>query len=105
MANNYTIKMTPKAAEDLDNIYKYISEELFAVSSATNILEKIEQGIMVLREFPFSCNYVADEYLKNKGYRKLIVDNYIVFYLIEEEKNQVIIMRALYGKQKYENLL
>ena len=105
MANNYTIKMTPKAAEDLDNIYQYISEELFATSSATNILERMEKGIMGLREFPFSCNYVADEYLKNKGYRKLIVDNYIIFYLAEEQMKQVIIMRVLYGKQKYENLL
>ena len=60
---------------------------------------------MGLRDFPFSCNYVADEYLRVKGYRKLIVDNYIVFYLIEEEKDQVIIMRVLYGKQKFENLL
>lgn len=34
MVNNYTVKMTPKAAEDLDNIYQYISEELFAASSA-----------------------------------------------------------------------
>ena len=60
---------------------------------------------MRLKEFPFSCNYVADEYLKSKGYRKLIIDNYIVFYLVEEENKQVIIMRVLYGKQKYENLL
>ncbi len=105
MVNNYTIKMTPKAADDLDNIYQYISEELCLTSSAANILERIERGIMRLREFPFSCNYVADEYLRNKGYRKLIVDNYIVFYLIEEENSQVIIMRVLYGKQKYENLL
>lgn len=105
MANNYTIKVTPKAADDLDNIYRYISEELFATSSATNILDRIEKEIMRLREFPFSCNYVADEYLRNKGYRKLIVDNYIVFYLAQEEVKQVIIMRVLYGKQKYENLL
>ena len=76
--------MTPKAADDLDSFYRYISEELFATSSATNILEKIEKEIMRLREFLFSCNHVADEYLRNKGYRKLIVDNYIVFYLIEE---------------------
>jgi toxin ParE1/3/4 len=105
MANNYTIKMTPKAADDLDNIYRYISEELFAASAATNILERIEKEIIRLKEFPFSCNHVADEFLRNKGYRKLIVDNYIVFYLIEEEKDQVIIMRVLYGKQNYENLL
>ena len=105
MENNYTIKMTPKAADDLDNIYRYISEELFAISAAANILERLEKEIMRLKEFPFSCNYVADEYLRNKGYRKLIVDNYIVFYLIKEEKDKIIIMRVLYGKQKYEDLL
>lgn len=105
MANNYTIKITPKAADDLDNMYRYISEELFAASAATNILERIEKEIMRLREFPFSCNYVADEYLRNKGYGKLIVDNYIVFYIINEENKKVIIMWVLYGKQKYENLL
>ena len=70
MENNYTVKMTPKAADDLDNIYRYISEELFATSAATNILERIEKEIMRLKKFPFSCNYVADEYLRNKGYRK-----------------------------------
>jgi len=105
MENNYLVKMTPKAGTDLDNIYRYISEELFAVSAAANILEGLETGIMRLREFPFSCNYVADEFLRNKGYRKLIIDNYIVFYLVDEENEQVIIMRVLYGKQKYENLL
>jgi addiction module RelE/StbE family toxin len=104
MANSYTIKMTPKAADDLENIFQYISEELFAISSAANILRDIEKGIMRLKEFPFSCNYVADEYLKSKCYRKLIIDNYLVFYLVEEENKQVIIIRVLYGKQKYENL-
>lgn len=97
--------MTPKASDDLDNIYRYISEELFAISAATNILKRLEKEILRLKEFPFSCNFVADDYQKNKNYRKLIVDNYIVFYLINEEKEQVIIMRILYGKQKYDNLL
>jgi toxin ParE1/3/4 len=90
MANNYTIKMTPKAADDLDSIYRYILEELFAASAATNILERIEKEIIRLREFPFSCNYVADGFLRNKGYRKLIVDNYIVFYLIDEKSIKLL---------------
>ncbi len=45
---------------------------------------------MILRELPFSCNYLADEYIRKKAYRKLIVDNYIVFYLVQEEINQLI---------------
>ena len=46
---------------------------------------RIEKEIMRLRELPFSCNYVVDEYLRNKDYRKLIVDNYIMFYLTNED--------------------
>lgn len=103
--SKYSLKMTPKAAEDLDGIYSYISKELYAERAADNLLDRIETGIMRLKEFPFSCNYVADEFLKSKGYRKLIIDNYIAFYLINEEEKEVVIMRVLYGRQKYESLL
>ena len=103
--NNYSLKFTPKASEDLDKIYSYISKELYAEKAAKNLLEKIETSIMRLQDFPFSCNYLADEFLRNKGYRKLIIDNYIAFYLIYEEAQQVIIMRVLYGRQKYQDLL
>lgn len=105
LKNNYSIKLTPKAREDLDRIYSYISQELYAEKAAINIVEKIETSIMRLKDFPFSCNYVADEFLKNNRYRKLIIDNYIVFYLVNEEEQQVIVMRVLYGRQKYQDLL
>lgn len=59
---------------------------------------------MRLRYFPYSCSFVLDEPLKNKGYRKLIVDNYIAFYLVNETEKQVVVMRILYGAQNYENL-
>lgn len=103
--NNYSLKFTPKASADLDKIYYYISEEPYAEKSAIDILERIETSIMRLRDFPFSCNYVADEFLKDKGYRKLIIDNYIAFYIVNEKEQQVIIMRILYGRQKYQELL
>ncbi|MDR2005789.1 MAG: type II toxin-antitoxin system RelE/ParE family toxin [Acidaminococcales bacterium] len=35
----------------------------------------------------------------------LIVDNYIVFYLPDEKKKTVIIMRVLYGAQNYKDIL
>ena len=103
--NNYSIKITPKADEDLEKIYSYISRELFSKQAVESLLDKIEEKIMRLREFPFLCNYVDDEFLGNQRYRKLIIDNYIVFYLADTQKEQVIIMRVLYGRQKYEGLL
>jgi toxin ParE1/3/4 len=103
--NKFNLKFTLKASEDLEEIYIYISEKLFDNTAATTLLEKIESNIMRLEDFPYSCNLVLNEVLKNKGYRKLIVDNYIVFYLINEFDKQVIIMRILYGAQNYHDIL
>ena len=102
---NYRIKFTPIASEDVEDIYRYISKELYAELAAVNLLEKIEQGVMRLKDYPLSCTYVEDEFLKQKGYRKLIINNYIVFYIVDEENEQVNIMRVLYGRQKYQSLL
>lgn len=101
----FSLKFAPKAYEDIEEVYKYISEKLFAEVAANNLLEKIEESVMRLEEFPFSCNYVSDEVLKSKGYRKLIVDNYIVFYIVDEKNKKVVIVRILFGAQKYNDIL
>ncbi|UMZ74524.1 type II toxin-antitoxin system RelE/ParE family toxin [Natranaerofaba carboxydovora] len=103
--NKFNLKVTPAAYADLDNIYKYIVNDLYNRPAAENLIDKIEEAFLRLREFPFFCNLVEDEILKNKGYRKLIIENYVGFYIINEEKNEVIIMRVLYSKQKYEDII
>lgn len=103
--NNYSLKFTPIADEDLDEIYHYISCKLFAEGAAITIMNKIENCIMKLEHFPYFGSYVLDEHLKNKGYRKLVIENYIVFYLVNEAEKQVVIMRILFGASDYLNIL
>lgn len=103
--NHYSLKFTPKAEEDLDEIFSYISAKLHADIAAEDLMDKIESAVMQLKEWPFSGSYVLDELLKGRGYRKLIVDNHMVFYLVNEEKKQVVVMRILYGASKYQNFL
>ena len=105
MQNSYQLKFTPIAEDDLDGIYRYISEHLVAPKAANDLMEDIEDSIIRLRDFPYSGSPVADDILSSRGYRKLIVKNYIVFHLIDEAEKQVVIMRVLYGAQKYENIL
>ncbi len=101
----YSLKFTTKAEDDLDEIYEYIANNLFAYEAADNLMDKFENKILRLKTFPYSCSFVADEVLKKRSYRKLIIDNYIVFYLINEQEHQVIIMRILYGASNYKNIL
>ncbi|RJQ30442.1 MAG: type II toxin-antitoxin system RelE/ParE family toxin [Peptococcaceae bacterium] len=105
MQNSYKLKFTPIANGDLYGIYRYISEHLVAPKAANDLMDNIETSIMRLKDFPYSGSLVADDILNSRGYRKLIVKNYIVFYLIDEAEEQVVIMRVLYGSQQYEKLL
>lgn len=105
MQNSYKLKFAPIAEDDLDGIYRYISEHLIAPKAATDLMDDIETSIMQLKDFPYSGSPIADDILRGRGYRKLIVKNYIVFHLIDETEKQVVIMRVLYGAQQYEKLL
>ena len=103
--SKYGLKFTPKAADDLDEIFDYITARLFAETAAELLMDKIEDAFIRLKDFPFSCSFVFDEPLKSRGYRKLIIDNYIAFYLIDEFEKLVVIMRVLYGASNYINIL
>lgn len=104
MLSKYYIKFTPIAQKDLDEIYSYITNTLYAEKSAEKILIN-KNSIMRLSDYPLSCSLVDDAYLKSKGYRKLVVSNYIVFYLVDVTKQEVVIMRVLFGRQDYNKLL
>ena len=103
--NDYGLKFTPLASDDLEQIYSYVSNKLLAQAAADNLLVKIESSIMSLIGFPFSGSVLLEESLKTRGYRKLIVDDYLVFYLVNELEKQVVIMRIMYGAQNYKDIL
>jgi len=39
---------------------------------------------------------LEDHYLASKGCRKLVVQNYLVFHLVDQVQKEVIIMRVMY---------
>lgn len=90
---------------DLEDIFNYLSNNLYAQKSAKDFIIKIEEKVMKLSDHPYLGPFVKDEKLKSKGYRKIIVDNYILFYLINEADHEVVIMRCLYGGRKYEDFI
>lgn len=104
-SNRYLVKFTQAAQDDMEQIFEYISRELLAPQAAQNLMSDLEQGIMGLADFPYGGSPVLDDLLKSKGYRKLIIHRYLVFYLINENEKHVVIMRVLYGPRKYENFL
>lgn len=105
MTDKYTLKFTPLASEDLESIFGYIYETLSSPTAAYRIMDEIENKINRLTIFPNSGSLITDDGLGSRGYRKVVADNYLAFYLIDETEKQIVIMRVLYGARDYVELL
>ena len=49
--------------------------------------------------------YVRDQRLAEKGYRKIPVDNYVIFYLVNDEKKEIEIHDVFYCRENYGRFL
>ena len=103
MANKYNLQIFPLAQLDMEQIFEYISVELCNPTAAINQINDFEKAFDHICNFPESCPYITNEYVKDKSLRKLIINNYIAFYRICE--NQIQVVRVLYGMRNYESLL
>ena len=99
----YSLQFTKAASEDFDEIYEYISNILNAPNSAKKLMAEMEEKVLNLCDFPKMYPYSEDLYLKQKGYRKLVVENYVILYLVSDEDKQVVISRAFYQAMDYFN--
>lgn len=103
--SNYNIQITEPAEKDLYEIGTYISKELLEPETAKKVVSKIAKGISILEDMPLRNALVADDRLAYIGIRKIMVDNYIIFYVVTEESKTVTIIRILYGRRDWINLL
>lgn len=92
---NHTVKITDTALADMEDIYNYIAEQLQAPENAINQYNRIAKAIEKLNSLPERIALMDSEPERSMGLRMLIVDNYSVFYIIEE--NAVIVTRVLYS--------
>jgi addiction module RelE/StbE family toxin len=102
---NYKIRFTRKARYDLDEVFQYFYDQTNKDVVGDRILVRLEMEILHLSEFPRAGSYLQDELLRLKGYRKCVVENYIVLYLIDDQEQQVIIVRIIHGRRCYTQLL
>lgn len=98
--NTYEIVLTEIAKEDLEFIYDYIYETLHANKAANSLMNKIEKRILMLENNPCAGIEVCIK-PHNEMYRKLVIDNYIVLYQVEESCKQVVIYKVVYSKTDY----
>ena len=101
----YQVFTTEKAEEDLSSIADYLIYKLLAGKTALKQIGRIERAVMSLEEMPERYHIYDKEPWKEKGLRVMNVDNYLVFYITDNENKAVTVIRIMYGKRDVESQL
>ena len=97
----YTIRLLPVAEEDFKEIISYIAVD--NLSAAESMAKKIERNLSMLSGYPLMGTIPNEEELANMGYRFLVIQNYLIFYTVEEKI--IWIHRIIHGARDYIALL
>lgn len=87
----YKIQYLPLAVQDLHDIARYLSG--FYPKTARRVLKELRERIVKLSDTPRMC----ETYQPDPDYRKMVVDQYIVFYQVKDDARTVEIHRILRG--------
>jgi plasmid stabilization system protein ParE len=71
----------------------------YSVSAAQNLLIKLKEKIEGLSDMPFRFPKINPR----QEYRGMVVDDYVVAYVVDERRNLVIIIRVVHGMRNYQD--
>ena len=99
----YPVKITEKALGDMNGIYEYIAVNLQSPENAMGQYNRIADRVLELGFFPEKFRRVDFEPERSQGLRRMLVDNYSVFYVFKDET--VTVTRVLYSASDIEKRL
>lgn len=99
----YEVIVTDLAKKDIKNIHSYISNELFLPNEALNLVKLIERNIKNLEVMPE--RFRKYEKYKEKNIRICRLKKYLIFYNVNNDENQVEVVRILYSARNYDSIL
>lgn len=99
--DKYTVKMFPQAYRDIDKIYEQVLLVSNCADDAIALAENLEKAILSLEEQPYRGTERKYGFYAFKGYRQLIVENYIIIYEVLENEKVVAVVTVKYGKSEF----
>ena len=101
----YKLEYLPVARQDMVEIARYISRELGNPAAAERLATELIEAGESIPSFPYANPaYIPIRPLKHE-YRKLLVQNYFIFYWVDEKSKVVTVARIIYARRDYDRLL
>jgi toxin ParE1/3/4 len=93
-------RVSPRAEDDLDDIWYYAAKESCSVDTANRLIDSITDRFFLLASRPY-LGRARDEDL-GPGSRSFPVGEYVIVYCVEDD--DVSILRVVHGRRDLEAL-
>ena len=94
--DKYKVILNSRAFKDIGRIFAYIALEKQSPENAQGQTDRIWKALKTLDTFPQSHQERNEGKYAGKGYRQLLIDNYIAIFKIDEVKKVVSIITVQY---------
>jgi len=101
MRGKYKLRYLPIAQDDLISIFDYIAKD--SPDRALAFVEKLDKRIGLLEKQPLLGRIPRHPKLKEFGYHVLIIESYLVFYIIRNR--EIEIHRVVHGSRNLDYLI
>ena len=103
--DRYNYVLTESAEADIDEAFDYIANELVNLDAASAFADELEEKLEEICKTPKAGRPVHNPYLKRDDIRRVLVKNYIAYYLINEEAAKIVVLRVVYNRRDQDKLL
>lgn len=104
MSSVYTVCYAPQALDDLRDLYSYVAFSLKEPATAQKLVNRIRKAARSLDALPGRYPVVDWEPWQSMGMHRFTVENFLLFYLIDQSTRTVTLVRMVYGGRDLQNL-
>ena len=94
--DKYEVMLYPKAFQDIDDIYAYIALEKLSPENAKGQTDRIWEAIRTLEQIPEAHQDRLVGRYAGKGYKQLLIDNYVAIFKIDKSVKKVYVVTVRY---------
>lgn len=104
MSSVYTVHYAPQALDDLRDLYSYVAFSLKEPATAQKLVNRIRKAARSLDALPGRYPVVDWEPWQSMGMHRFTVEDFLLFYLIDQSTRTVTLVRIVYGGRDLQNL-
>ena len=105
MSDTYSVVYSPEAIDDLREIYSYIAFTLMVPETAQKQVTRIRKEVRSLDFMPVRYSLVDWEPWKSMGMHKVPIDNFVVYYTVDDGNRTVTVIRIFYAGRDAANIV